>query len=303
MRLLAQEPPAGEESVRTAAAAAGWTLPRGGVAALVAATARTGTPGEALLDSIAAPARPAARRGRARGRGLRRAAIVFIPDPDAPGRRRRLEAAVGERPVGARADVPWQRGRGERPARGARRSGWPRAAGCGRASSPPRAAWSWPTTISPSCCSPPTPTSPPTSPRRGSPRSPICRGPRARLTETLAAWLDRPGQVQAVAAALDVHPQTVRYRVRQLRDLFGDRLEDPDARFELALALRAAERALLPISPMRLLVTGAAGMLGHDVTAAAERAGHDVDRAARAEPRRPRRRRRGAASPPRGPTR
>jgi len=63
-------------------------------------------------------------------------------------------------------------------------------------------------------------------------------GPRARLRETLAAWLDRPGQVQAVAAALGVHPQTVRYRVRQLRDLFGDRLEDPDARFELALALR-----------------------------------------------------------------
>jgi DNA-binding PucR family transcriptional regulator len=59
------------------------------------------------------------------------------------------------------------------------------------------------------------------------------------LTETLAAWLDRPGQVQAVAAALDVHPQTVRYRVRQLRDLFGDRLDDPDARFELSLALRA----------------------------------------------------------------
>ena len=64
-------------------------------------------------------------------------------------------------------------------------------------------------------------------------------GQRERLTETLAAWIDRPGQVQAVAAALDVHPQTVRYRVRQLRDLFGTRLEEPDARFELALALRA----------------------------------------------------------------
>jgi len=63
-------------------------------------------------------------------------------------------------------------------------------------------------------------------------------GPRARLTETLRAWLDRPGQVQAVAAELDVHPQTVRYRLRQLRELFGARLEDPDARFELALALR-----------------------------------------------------------------
>jgi DNA-binding PucR family transcriptional regulator len=73
---------------------------------------------------------------------------------------------------------------------------------------------------------------------RLAPLADLADGPRVRLTETLAAWLDRPGQVQAVAAALDVHPQTVRYRVRQLRDLFGERLEDPDARFELALALR-----------------------------------------------------------------
>jgi hypothetical protein len=65
-------------------------------------------------------------------------------------------------------------------------------------------------------------------------------GQRAKLTETLRAWLDRPGQVQAMAAALDVHPQTVRYRMARLRELFGARLEDPDARFELALALRAA---------------------------------------------------------------
>jgi DNA-binding PucR family transcriptional regulator len=36
-----------------------------------------------------------------------------------------------------------------------------------------------------------------------------------------------------------VHPQTVRYRVRQLRELFGEALEEPDGRFELALALRA----------------------------------------------------------------
>jgi hypothetical protein len=62
---------------------------------------------------------------------------------------------------------------------------------------------------------------------------------RARLRETLRAWLDHPGQVQAVAERLHVHPQTVRYRVAQLRDLFGESLDDPDARFELALALRA----------------------------------------------------------------
>jgi DNA-binding PucR family transcriptional regulator len=66
-------------------------------------------------------------------------------------------------------------------------------------------------------------------------------GPRERLVITLRAWLDRPGQVQAVAAALDVHPQTVRYRLKQLRELFGARLDDPEARFELSLALRAAE--------------------------------------------------------------
>jgi hypothetical protein len=60
-----------------------------------------------------------------------------------------------------------------------------------------------------------------------------------RLRETLRAWLDHPGQVQAVAERLHVHPQTVRYRVAQLRELFGESLDDPDARFELALALRS----------------------------------------------------------------
>jgi DNA-binding PucR family transcriptional regulator len=42
-----------------------------------------------------------------------------------------------------------------------------------------------------------------------------------------------------VAKALHVHPQTVRYRLARLRELFGSRLDDPDGRFELELALRA----------------------------------------------------------------
>ncbi|HEU4977921.1 MAG TPA: helix-turn-helix domain-containing protein [Solirubrobacteraceae bacterium] len=62
---------------------------------------------------------------------------------------------------------------------------------------------------------------------------------RARLLETLRAWLDNPGQVQRVAAELHVHPQTVRYRVTQLRELLGDALDDAERRFELALAVRA----------------------------------------------------------------
>jgi hypothetical protein len=62
---------------------------------------------------------------------------------------------------------------------------------------------------------------------------------RERLLETLAAWLDHQGSVPRVAEELHVHPQTVRYRLGQLRELFGDELDDPAARFELSLAVRA----------------------------------------------------------------
>ena len=61
---------------------------------------------------------------------------------------------------------------------------------------------------------------------------------RARLAETLRSWLRHAGARAAVAAELGVHPQTVRYRVSRLRELLGERLDDPDARFELMLALR-----------------------------------------------------------------
>ena len=59
------------------------------------------------------------------------------------------------------------------------------------------------------------------------------------MTATLAAWLAEQGRLQAVAEQLHVHPQTVRYRLGRLRELFGDALDDPQRRFELELALRA----------------------------------------------------------------
>jgi hypothetical protein len=68
----------------------------------------------------------------------------------------------------------------------------------------------------------------------------LAPGTRTRLATTLRAWLDEPGQVTRIAERLHVHPQTVRYRVAQLRELFGQRLEEPECRFELALALRLA---------------------------------------------------------------
>ncbi|MFF1447271.1 helix-turn-helix domain-containing protein [Streptomyces sp. NPDC058274] len=60
-----------------------------------------------------------------------------------------------------------------------------------------------------------------------------------RLAETLLAWLETRGGAPEVAARLGVHPQTVRYRLRQIRELWGDEVDDPDRRFELELVLRA----------------------------------------------------------------
>ena len=59
-----------------------------------------------------------------------------------------------------------------------------------------------------------------------------------RLAETLLAWLESADNAGAAARRLHVHPQTVRYRLRQLTELFGDRLADPEARFTLQVALR-----------------------------------------------------------------
>jgi hypothetical protein len=64
-------------------------------------------------------------------------------------------------------------------------------------------------------------------------------GAAARSEETLRAWLDAHGDVTAAAAALHVHPQTVRYRLAGLREVFGGALDDPAQRLELAIALRA----------------------------------------------------------------
>ena len=48
-----------------------------------------------------------------------------------------------------------------------------------------------------------------------------------RLAETLLSWLLHQGRRDDVAAELHVHAQTVRYRMGQVRELYGDRLGDP----------------------------------------------------------------------------
>jgi hypothetical protein len=64
-------------------------------------------------------------------------------------------------------------------------------------------------------------------------------GKRRRLTDTLRTWLVSRGTAAEMGERLDVHPQTVRYRMRTLERVLGDRLEDPDSRFEIEVVLRA----------------------------------------------------------------
>ncbi|WP_462418481.1 helix-turn-helix domain-containing protein [Kytococcus sp. Marseille-QA3725] len=58
---------------------------------------------------------------------------------------------------------------------------------------------------------------------------------RERLVETLRLWMLLRGQRSLVAEQLGVHPQTVRYRMNQLRELFGDDLDDPRRAAEILL--------------------------------------------------------------------
>ncbi len=243
VRLLSEDPPAAQEAVRTAAQAAGWALPQR-LAMLVAAAAdepaslaaatpedtEPAAPGEAIVDAIAA--RLARRIGAdAVGAAVGGLAVVAVGDPEAPGRRRVLGAALDGERAALGPTVPWTlAGASLRRAAAAFRltehdglvvaeehlAELVLAADAGLAADLART--------------------------RLAPLDDLPEGPRERLLETLRAWLDRPGQVQAVGAVLGVHPQTVRYRLKQLRERFGARLEDPEARFELALALRAERR-------------------------------------------------------------
>ena len=85
--------------------------------------------------------------------------------------------------------------------------------------------------------------------KRLAPLAPLTDKQHKRLGETLLAWLETRGGAPEIAARLRVHPQTVRYRMRQVERLFGDQLRCPDARFELEVALRAASLTEPPAAP------------------------------------------------------
>lgn len=225
--LMADGAPAAD--VRAAAREAGWEPPRL-LAALV--TLPADRP-EQAADRLARDIGLGSVAGVLDGGTV----CALVADPDAPGRRRALEALVAGRPAAIGPTVE-----PERAALSIRR-----AAAAHRIAHRHRGL-----TVADEHLPELLMTADPAAAadlaaRRLAPLASVPEAARVRLEATLAAWLDRPGQVQAVAEEIGVHPQTVRYRLRRLRELFGPSVDVPDARFELQLALRA--RALLAAAP------------------------------------------------------
>ena len=76
--------------------------------------------------------------------------------------------------------------------------------------------------------------------QRLAPLGPLSPPRRRRLTDTLLLWLDAQGTATKMADRLGVHPQTIRYRMRQVEQTMGDQLTDPQLRFETEIVLRAS---------------------------------------------------------------
>ena len=63
------------------------------------------------------------------------------------------------------------------------------------------------------------------------------------LMDTLRAWLDQHGQVDAAAQRLGIHRHTVRHRLRRAEGVLGRSLDDPAVRADLWFALAAVRPA------------------------------------------------------------
>jgi hypothetical protein len=260
--LLLREPPAEEADLRAAAAGAGWRLPP--TAAAVAVP-------EEALDRMASRLPADTLAGRIDGVGC-----AVVPDPEGPGRAAEIERALGgERPAPGRGGRP-PRGReraslsgaaaprpGERPPRG-RAPASPRSAHALGPAGPLRelpASWALARATLRAIEAGAIDADgrllraddalgelilfenralvERIAARRLAPLRELTPKACARMEETALAYLRERGNAAAMARALDVHPQTARYRLARLRELLGEALEDPDARFELELALRA----------------------------------------------------------------
>ncbi|MEU6659996.1 helix-turn-helix domain-containing protein [Streptomyces sp. NPDC046821] len=65
---------------------------------------------------------------------------------------------------------------------------------------------------------------------------------RVQTPRRVTAWLDATGDIASAAAHVRVHPNTLRHRLRRVRELFGLDLNDPEVRLAAWLELRVAQR-------------------------------------------------------------
>lgn len=216
VRLLV-EGGAGPDAIARAAAAAGWMLPAVAAVVLARGTRPARFANRLGQDVIAAEVEPDL-------------ACAVVPDADSPGRRSELDAALRDQvaaigPAVEPGALDVSRGRARltlelaelglvaTPARAEQHIAALIVHGDGRLLAEH-------------------------ADRELAPLAAETELSRARLLETLRAWVDHPGRPTEVARAVHIHPQTARYRLRRLRELLGD-IDDPERRFVLALALRA----------------------------------------------------------------
>jgi PucR C-terminal helix-turn-helix domain len=219
--LLLREPPAEEADVRAAAAAAGWRLPRTAAALAVA---------EHDLERAAArlPADVAA--GRLDGAGC-----IVVPDPGGPGRADELERGLTARfgptalgPAGPLRELPASWALARATLRAVEAGAVAAAGGAVRAEDALGELLRFENRALVERI----------AAHRLAPLRELTPKARARMEETALAYVRERGNAAAMARSMDVHPQTARYRLTRLRELLGDALDDPDARFEIELALR-----------------------------------------------------------------
>ena len=68
------------------------------------------------------------------------------------------------------------------------------------------------------------------------------------LIETLYAYLQTGGSLREAAELLHMHPSTVKYRMKVIRELLGPRLADRSSRLDIELAVRLCMVARLPLA-------------------------------------------------------
>jgi hypothetical protein len=222
--LLLRDPPVEEADLRAAAAGAGWPLPRTAAALAVA---------EEDLDRLAARLPPDGLVGTVDGTGC-----AVLPDPEGPGRAAQIGRALeGPRAVRGRAALGPAGTLRELPASWALARATLRALEAGAVdadSAPVRAD----DALGQLLLFENRALVERIAARRLAPLRKLTPKARQRMEETALAYVRERGNAAAMGRALDVHPQTARYRLARLRELLGGELDDPDARFELELGLR-----------------------------------------------------------------